>query len=331
MEKRKKLIDWASHKSTLVVFVTLEVASLSMFIFVTCLSVWQSELILGPFCFLINPWVIVLHVLSKKKLRKTKEETPDPWNYKIPAPAVIALPESMSLTDKEKELFVKAEEATKDIRHRTFDWDDDMDEEICETRMNEHAIFGDETLTDLAHEICSFWGIRHCEDLKVHEEQYVNMDPNSLEAIGCFESTKMLIIVRLDPHFSLAHVLRILAHECMHYYMWKKQIFMSDDFDNEFFVEAALAISGFYEYVRDCSLVSITGGQVVLGYIRPWRMASFLEEAKKTIYKRMYGPYWSESETERYDAYIGFISSIKANVDFLRERKGLLEDTYKPR
>lgn len=318
--------EWLSNRSVLVVFSVFEALALGMFVFVAYLGVWQSEIIMGVFSFLVNPLFITLHFLSKRWMddeakRRWEKAKDEHWNYKIPQPKVIILPASLSLTQHEKELFALAEEATKDIRCRKFDWSDEMDAELCEATMNEHTLMGDKPLTDLAHAICRAWGIRDCEELRVHEEQYVDIDPSMSGAIGKFEGPAALISLRFDPHFALAYIVRALAHECMHYYMWRKQIFISNDHGNEFFVEAALTISGFYEYVKDCSMAPIKGERVVLGYVDPWKMVPFLEEAQNIMDKRKYGDYWDKNEIEKEQAYMGFISDIKACLSFLKDKR----------
>ena len=111
----------------------------------------------------------------------------------------------------------------------------------------------EEALNLLAKDIVSFCDV-DCTDLIVTNQS------DLVEAAGIYSSESNEIRISLSNTRTADEVIAVLIHECMHYILRQKRLWLENTMKNEYLTDIACLFYGFDEYINK--------GYVLVGYLK---------------------------------------------------------------
>ena len=111
----------------------------------------------------------------------------------------------------------------------------------------------EEVLNQVAKDVVSYCGVE-AGNLTVYNQS------NLIEAAGIYNSETDEIFLSVANIRTIDEVLAVLIHECMHYILKEKELWLEDERDNEFLTDLACLFYGFTDQINK--------GYIMVGYLK---------------------------------------------------------------
>ena len=111
----------------------------------------------------------------------------------------------------------------------------------------------EEVLNLIAKDVVSYCGV-NVGNLAVYNQS------NLIEAAGTYNSETDEIHISVANTRTIDEVLAVLIHECMHYILKEKELWLEDERDNEFLTDLSCLFYGFTDQINK--------GYIMVGYLK---------------------------------------------------------------
>lgn len=111
----------------------------------------------------------------------------------------------------------------------------------------------EEVLNQIAKDVVTYCGV-NVGNLAVFNQS------NLIEAAGIYNSETDEIFLSVANIRTIDEVLAVLIHECMHYILKEKELWLEDERDNEFLTDLACLFYGFTDQINK--------GYIMVGYLK---------------------------------------------------------------